>query len=143
MRVRDGEGKAYVAHSPGGSESMIGAEPWSSFSSMSSQQQAWGPAPTSMDPAGALLFLVLCHLCSTLLCLEISSIYTAFPNPALFSQTDPLASALSVFPVHTVEVAPPSSTPIVQGTTFHAEQAQAVCTKGKTKPHGVAPRVQS
>lgn len=39
-----------------------------------------GPAPTSMDPSGVLLFLVLRHLCSTSLCLEISS---AFPNPVL------------------------------------------------------------
>lgn len=35
-----------------------------------------GPAPPPVDPARALLFLVLPHLCSTSLCLEISSVCT-------------------------------------------------------------------
>lgn len=106
------EERAYVAPSPGGSKSKIEVQ----LLFQSTQWQAWGkhggPAPTSKDPTRALLFFDLHHLCYTLLRLEISSVCTALPN-TVFSQTDHRASAPLMFPMHTEEVVPSSSTPTV------------------------------
>lgn len=111
-RVREGEGRARSLRWGRG----LGSASLPERSAL--RGRYGGPAPTSVNPARALQFLVLPHPCSASLCLEISSVCTAFPN-TVFSQTERLASAMLRFPVHPVGVAPPSPTP-----AFYAQKGR-------------------